>query len=239
MTIIINWNVEWKTKSSPKGKELIQRIMAHDPDVVCVTEAERDFLPGGYVIEASSDYRYYAADKPKRRKVILWSKRPWQGVDQVGRQRLPPGRFVGGSTETPLGSLYFVGVCIPWWMAHVNSGCQDRRPWEEHLAYLRGVQGYLAQVRQKTVVVGDFNQRIPRYRAPVEAFELMQAVFSGGLSIETAGVIAPIGKQTVDHVAVTADLRAVKVEGLSAAWDGGGKLSDHFGVLVELAKVER
>ena len=39
---------------------------------------------------------------------------PWERVDDLGVDSLPPGRFVSGVTRTSLGELTVVGVCIPW-----------------------------------------------------------------------------------------------------------------------------
>jgi hypothetical protein len=39
-------------------------------------------------------------------------------------------------TDTPIGPIRFVGVCIPWRDAHVRTGRRDRAPWEDHLRFL-------------------------------------------------------------------------------------------------------
>ena len=39
----------------------------------------------------------------KVRMVLLWSREPWQQVDDVGSDAMPPGKFVSGVTRTPLG----------------------------------------------------------------------------------------------------------------------------------------
>ena len=58
--------------------------------------------------------------------------------------------------------VIFLGVCIPWRDAYVNSGRKDRKPWEDHPAGLTGFQKLRGRFPQsRTVVLGDFNQRIP------------------------------------------------------------------------------
>jgi hypothetical protein len=39
-------------------------------------------------------------------------------------------------TDTPIGPIRFVGVCIPWRDAHVRTGRRDRAPCEDHLRFL-------------------------------------------------------------------------------------------------------
>jgi hypothetical protein len=56
-----------------------ERIAAFDPEVVCLTEAYHDFLPeSDYLISSEADYGYRMV--PGRRKVLLWSKRPWNNL---------------------------------------------------------------------------------------------------------------------------------------------------------------
>ena len=67
-----------------------------------------------------------------RRKVLVWSKRPWSAVDMGISGALPGGRLVAGITLTALGPLTVVGVCVPWRDAHVRSGGRERSQWQEH-----------------------------------------------------------------------------------------------------------
>ena len=48
------------------------------------------------------------------RKVVLWSRDPWERVDDLGHSSMPPGRFVSGVTRTPVGEVTVMGICIPW-----------------------------------------------------------------------------------------------------------------------------
>ena len=47
-----------------------------------------------------------------RRKVLRWSRAPWENVDDVGNESLPPGRFVSGVTQTGVGEVTIIGVCL-------------------------------------------------------------------------------------------------------------------------------
>lgn len=110
----VTWNLEWAPPGTHRGKLIRESIDAERPDVVCYTEVKRDFVPEGHRIEADADYGY--PHNGSRRKVIFWSKVPWEEVDVVGDPALPSGRFASGVC----GGVRFVGVCIPWRDAHVN-----------------------------------------------------------------------------------------------------------------------
>ena len=64
---------------------------------------------------------------------------PWERVDDLGVDSLPPGRFVSGVTRTSLGELTVVGVCIPWFGSRTEAGREPAKlRWEDHERYLDG-----------------------------------------------------------------------------------------------------
>ena len=210
-----------------------RRILALEPDLVCITEGHLDYLAdGGHLIAADADYGYAA--KPGRRKIMLWSRRPWRAVDSLGHPDLPGGRFVAGTTESALGPLRVIGICVPWMHAHVATGRRDRGAWEEHGIYLQALAPLLARRRRlPTVIVGDLNQTIPRTRAPKRLFEPLMASL-GGFEVATAGPIPDAERPAIDHIAHDRRLRAT-APGVLAAHHGATRLSDHFGVWTDLA----
>jgi hypothetical protein len=229
VTVVI-WNAQWKT-----GRRLAPRLRAylwqHEPDVVVLTEAHLGFVPEGHTISSDADYGYPLL--PRRRKVVLWAKNDWRCLDQLGSPTLPSGRFVSGMTETTLGPIKVVGVCIPWPSAHVRTGMRNRRPWDDHLSYLQGLQPLLHPPGTLTLVAGDFNQYIPRKRAPDHAYKkLLQSL--AFMNVPTAGAIEPSGIQLIDHLGHSSDLTAVSVQALSNIDGDGTILSDHVGVKVVL-----
>lgn len=233
-TSISTWNLAWAPPSSNKLGTMMNRLKAHEPDVVCFTEAHTDgILEAGYAISGEADWGYDS--DPNARKVILWSKSPWQNVDQIGDRGLPSGRFVSGTTETPLGLVNVIGVCIPWRDAHVRTGRCDREPWQDHLAYLDVLQGIISDSSSKTVLLGDFNQRVPRRWTPERVHQRLLDAIKERLKIVTSGLLQPIGAQTIDHLAVSSDLEAKSIETISNVADDGKKLSDHFGVTAVLS----
>ena len=141
---IINWNTEWATSRSYRGKEIKKRINVYNPDIVCLTETYSDFLAEtGYGIESSADYGYKT--HPGRRKVVMWSRNPWDQVDTTGNNVLPGGRYVSGQTMAGGTRLHITGVCVPWKDAHVRTGRKDRQPWQDHRDYLMGLKVSVVQ----------------------------------------------------------------------------------------------
>jgi hypothetical protein len=209
-------------------------LLASAPDIVCLTEAYHDFFGGiGHVIDAVPDYGYPLIEG--RRKVLLWSRNPWREVDVVGHEGLPPGRFVAGVTETPIGDIHAVGVCIPWAQAHVGSGRRDRTTWEDHLAYLDGLEAYLPEDPHSIIVLGDFNQRVPRRYQPQHIAAALQRTVLDRLKLATGGEIEGIGKQSIDHICHSSDLTTGSVAAISNIGPDNRLVSDHFGVSIRLS----
>ena len=129
----VTWNVEWATPRSRRTTEILSRIDGHAPEVVCLTETNVGLLSQrGYTICSQPDAGY--GIKINRRKVILWSREPWDEVDDVGLDSMPPGRFVAGVTQTSLGKVTVIGVCIPWFGSRTEARRKAERKmrWEDH-----------------------------------------------------------------------------------------------------------
>lgn len=234
---VVNWNIEWRLPTSRAAEVLRTRIFEHDPDVVCLTEAHVGMLSGGFTIEAEADWGYPIREG--RRKVVLWSKAPWANVDVVGHADLPSGRYVRGTTDTPLGPLDLIGVCIPWSGAHVSSGRRNRKPWDDHIAYLAAMSEVVSAEPERLIVFGDYNQKVPRSTAPVRAFDALKDTILGRMELPTAGKIEPVGCALIDHIAHTRDLRSMEVRTLDNRQDIGPRLTDHVGVAArfEIAEI--
>ena len=233
---VISWNVEWATPLSRRTTEVLNRIDRHAPDVVCLTEAHVGLLSGrGHTICSQPDYGYTV--KEGRRKVLLWSREPWEQIDDVGIGSMPPGRFVAGVTQTSLGAVTIVGVCIPWFGSRTEARRKvgRKKQWEDHRQYLASLTEVLARARAKhLIVVGDFNQTIgPDSRAPSELELALHRAFPPGMTVATAS-LAFQGRRTIDHIASSGDLKVESLGVISNIHDGR-KLSDHFGVVVGLS----
>ena len=235
----ITWNVQWATPRSRRTPEILSRIDRHAPEVVCLTETHSGLLPmlsrGGHAICSQPDYGYPI--KECRRKVALWSRQPWDQIDAVGIDSMPPGRFVSGVTQTSLGAVTVIGVCIPWFGSRTEARRKSERKkrWEDHEQYLACLTEILGDYSpNRMMVMGDFNQIVgPGSRARRELQLALQDAFSPKMTIATAELTFR-GRGSIDHIALSKDLTSESVDVISNIHDGG-KLSDHFGVVASVS----
>ena len=232
---LVNWNVEWATTRSPRFPEIRSRIEKHDPDIICLTEAYDSLLShDGYTICSQPDYGYPI--KQGRRKVLLWSKHPWCQNNDLGIDSMPPGRFISGITQTPLGEVTVVGVCIPWAMSRVKrSSIEKRKMWEDHRQYLCGLEKVLSETStHRLILMGDFNQRlVGPGTAPIDLRSALIAAMPPGVTIATS-TLGYQGRRAIDHIALSDDL-VVESLGTISNLHGNRKLSDHFGIFAYLS----
>ena len=199
------WNSDWATPTSKRGKFFIEKF---NSDVICLTEGYESLLPkNGYIISSDKDYGYET--KNGRRKVILWSKSKWTDIDQLGSKEIPAGRFVSGITN----GIKIIGICIPWRFAHVSTGRKDRKPWEDHISFIQN----LDFSRKKTIILGDFNQNIPKQNQPEIVFSSLSNLIDG-FNLLTANM-------GLDHIVISNDLKAENVKRITT-----GNNSDHDGI---------
>ena len=152
-------------------------------------------------------------------------------MDLFGSEDLPSGRLVSGVTQTTVGTLAVIGVCIPHDKSHELSGRKDRWRWEEHELWLREFEKLsYSRATNKTVVLGDFNQRIPSQWAKRQAREALAHAFRV-FQIPTSGNLPGLPHRVLDHIAHTPDLQLCGDVRFWCKRDPKGKpLSDHFGV---------
>ena len=206
------------------------------PEIVCLTETHDELLgQGGHAICSRPDYGYGL--KKNRRKVLLWSKETWRQVDDLGIESLPPGRFVSGITQTSVGEVAVIGICIPWFGSRTEArrGAGRRRRWEDHEESLAGLTDVLGSAQsERLIVMGDFNQAIGQgSRAPRALRLALQEAFDPQLRIVTSD-LAFQGRKSIDHIALSSDWAVDSVDAISNLHEGR-KLSDHFGIAAELS----
>lgn len=226
---IINWNIAWNSRRTRAGKIIQKILQERRSDILCLCESHVDFLADQHGIFSEDDYGYPVA--PGRRKVALWSRTPWEDISTT-LPEAPPGRFVEGTTEIPgFGRLRVLGVCVPWEAAHVSTGHRNRKRWEDHITYLRALKDYLQESPRDvpTVLVGDMNQTLPPFRAPVPARDLLLAIV-GRFDLVPTG---DPERRSVCHMMLAGGLRARPVLDLPDE-DGGVRLSDHRGHVAAL-----
>ena len=205
--------------------------------MVCLTETHDELLDrDGHTVCSQPDYGYPI--KPHRRKVMLWSREPWDQVDDVGAESMPPGRFVSGVTRTSLGEVTVVGICIPWSGSRADARYRSdpKARWEDHEQYLVGLNEILEQMATKRLIVaGDFNQIIGAgSRAPLKLRSMLAEAFSGRLAIVTS-TLAFDGRKAIDNIALSDDLAFESLCVISNLHDDRN-LSDHFGVVADITE---
>jgi len=227
MIRIATWNVEWATPETEAGKRIQQIINEIDADIFVLTEGCKELMPVGFVLDGGTDWGYESEDA-RRRKVLLWSRYPLVDPSQGEGFQLPEGRFIAATVQHPVGDMRIYGVCIPWKDAHVRTGRKDRTPWEDHSTYLEGLRQLVEQPKSPLVVLGDFNQRIPRVSQPMPVADQLSRCLDG-LQVCTA---LPLDKPLIDHIAVSNHFSFSNVE-IIPDHDSEGRLSDHRGVIAE------
>lgn len=221
---LLLWNIEWAP--SVRIRSYIRNTLrTESPDVFCLTEST-DFFSSEYanVITSTDDYGY--ANDGDRRKVWLVSRDEWTAIENGDGTGLPPGRFVSGITK----GIRFVGVCVPWFDAHVSTGNKNRKRWQDHVAYLRALAPILARYGKCDIpvcVLGDFNQRIPATSWNADYIQHLNIALCAGYTIHTAGTADIDGEQLIDHVATTQMLRFCLDRTLGRNADDGKSVSDH------------
>ncbi len=80
---IVNRNVRWATPKLWRALEGLNLIDRHEPEIVCLAETHDELLSRhGHTVCSQADYGYTV--KPNRRKVLLWSREPWNQVNNFG-----------------------------------------------------------------------------------------------------------------------------------------------------------
>ncbi len=231
---IVTWNISRHAPDTPAAREMLERIMAAAPDVVCLTlgyETSLAALDGHVISNAGASW---GPEAPGERKVVLWSKTPWRDPLDLGALAAVGGA-VGAITDTDLGPVRFIGIATPNPFASPNGKLPRPPQWSMHISYLETLRQTLKRLdlSMPTVIAGDFNQFVPLIWGAWPAHHALNAALHG-FGILTQGDIAPIAEHTLDHVAATHHLRAGEISGLSRFGDDNVTLSDRFGVVVDL-----
>ena len=237
---ILNWNTQWLSPRSRGGRfeAALALIEGHRADVICLTEARPETMPGGGQTIMSERSGSGQIENRGARKVALWSRHGWRSVDTLGSPRLPEGRFVRAETDIAGQAWTVVGMCIPYHAYRVGEkwGAQRMSTWEGACRYLDALREDVLpalEEREQTILLGDFNLQIPPFgypRAGNAVDQKRQATFAGWL-IPTSG----IRQHYIDHVAMSTDLQVDCLRFISKETPDGQRLSDHNGVVIDLA----
>ncbi len=233
---LATWNVEWAT---PTKRDVIrERIAGWNADILVVTEGDHGVLPlGGHAADAGTDWGYRNT-KPGWRKATLWSRWPLSQLTTTVPPGVRTGRLVDAVVQSPHGPIRVLAVCIPWRDAHVRTGINRHgERWREHRNFVAHLGRLVADnpADMPLVVMGDFNQRLPRTRQPHAVHEQLVAALAP-LRVITDGAtpLPGLTRQEVDHIAVSAHFTADRVWGVDRR-DGDRNLSDHDAVLAQVS----
>lgn len=103
-----------------------------------------------------------------------------------------------------------------------------------HVSFLDGLSEVLDRDHgSQSILLGDFNQRIPRRGQPVHVFETLEVVLGKGFSVQTEGLIQPSNELSIDHCPIRPAPRSVEVTAIRKI-QSGIELSDHFGMSIEI-----
>lgn len=236
MTSFLNWNFERRPPHSRQAATMVDRVVAQRPDVVCLTEAYEGStvaLGGHEIADRGATWSFNRRDG--ERLVALWSPQPWRDVDMEGNAGTATGGYISGITDTPTGPMRVIGICAPHHAASQVGAVEKARMWTEQIAFWHGLAKLLGarDTSVPTILLGDFNQYVPRIWGSKAAHAAMLAALDD-LHVATGGPISGIDKPTIDHVACTPDLMSKEVRGLSRFDDDGRPLSDHFGIVMRV-----
>lgn len=213
---------------------MVERIVAQRPDVVCLTEAHDGSTTslGGHEI-ADRGATWSNNRRDGERLALLWSPNPWWDVEVMGNEGTTTGGYIAGVTDTPVGPIRVIGICAPHHAASQIGAVTKARLWTEQIVFWSGLASLITgrDRRVPTILLGDFNQYVPRIWGAKAAHAAFLSALDGML-VATGGPITGIEKPTIDHVAHTSDLTTREVRGLSRFDEDGRALSDHFGIVV-------
>lgn len=239
---LANWNVDLhKSKSENARSEIRKRIEFHAPEIICLTEGRFGLLPqeGDTIHSQLDEHTIRKSMEDEWRKVFLWSRNPWKSMDDLGDKSLRCGRFVSGVTETSLGEVTVVGICIPW---HESPRRGSGVPhWKHHRQYSEILRGVLKEAHEKVfgkrlIIMGDFNHYLEPQRRPssskrAQARSALEKAIPEDMTIVTKDLKFE-GKRGVDHIVLSEDLVAECRDTISNIHSSPKELSDHFGVVV-------
>ena len=221
---VATWNVSWTGRGSNHFEESQRRVAEIDAGIRVLTESTDDLVPaGGYVARGGPDWGY--EERPSRRKVLLWSR--WPVTDVSNEISEPGGRHVSATVLSPIGPVRVHAVCVPWSMAHVSGGHENRKPWEDHINFLNALEGVLGQEAKDPanhelplILAGDINQREqPRPYGNVKARKLWAKI------LDYAGLEAVTDEAMIDKIVIGPGLLAS-----DPALFPPEKMSDHHAV---------
>lgn len=224
------WNIQRKRPNSEAGRSIRAIIERADPDLVVLTEAFSGSLGWNEIVSGP----HYAARMESERKVVVYSRRAWSEVDMGQGRNGPDGRYVSAMTYAAGTKIRCIGVCVPWSGAATAEGPLPK--WQAHREFLAELKQTVLDLdfNMPVIVAGDFNQHVPRVRAPRDVYGMLDSAFSDQFTCFTAGPQGLSDLRVIDHLFASKHFKAPVVQLLANTGADGRALSDHAGLLVSL-----
>jgi endonuclease/exonuclease/phosphatase family metal-dependent hydrolase len=234
---ITAWNLLWGNPGRQRGNLILERLKNTQADIYVLAEAMSPMI-SGHIVDAGPDWGY--GQQSVKRKIQMISRQPWTDIKREESPAALKGRFICATTKTPIGAVRVIGVCIPWFMAHVTSGRKDASRWSEHLEFLVALQPIIkAECRRglPLILAGDFNQCLPRRYARKDVYSALRVALGGAL-LPSQGIEIPgHSSGLLNHIAIwPMETISAKIENTWSGYEGEHRLSDHAGLCVSLSK---
>lgn len=245
---IANWNVQRVLPAMQRFARIREALSAVSADVYVLTETHASLVPrDGFhaVLSAAPDH----TSAPGERWASIWSSSPLEThADYVS----DPGRCViARLPHSEIGELIVYACVLPWggstWRGITAAG---GAAFLAALAtYQRDWNRLVAEFPAATLVVaGDFNQDLALrhyYGSRVQREALTAGLTEVGLRALTGRESDPIARYSppcacIDHICIN---RGAEVTAAAIRWPDAPapdlRLSDHFGVAVDLSRSAR
>lgn len=226
-TRVVVWNCFRREPGSPEQVALRDQIAALDPDIVFLTETDTGMLPMAEV----AAYPHWNRRRTTERTVIVFSKSGLIAADSIPAVAT---RMAAGTATTATGPVDCVGVCVPY------DGARHRKHeplprWQAHLDFLQNLGAFMSSrdSDRPLILAGDFNQTVPRSRAPRLVFEALTTAIGPALNCVTKDLRNERARALIDHVFVSSHFSVQKIQLLPGMSPEGRRLSDHDGIAVD------
>ena len=244
MLKIANWNLERVVPNLTRAKRIEAVMSTIITDIWILTETHKDITPMPFYSLVCEE-----ADKGRssgERWSALLSRYPIESLNNFVSDKQ---RCVAGKIEHPqFGSIIIYALVLPWigskWQGIPSQG---GAAFAAALAMYQSDWKQLKKIYPKAlhVVGGDFNQSLSDwhyYGSIRNRTKLEQALEECGLQAVTSGKNDPIARDSpphacIDHICISKSktIKIISTERWSNTDKPDKKLSDHFGVLVELS----
>ncbi len=245
MLKIANWNLERILPKQRRAERLKNEISKIEADILILTETHKNVGPEKFKSVTSIDREEgecWAA---------IWSTFPIAPLNDFvsDTERCTAAKVI----HPQYGELIIYATVLPW----VGSTWHNYT-WNKGEAYMAALETYqkdwenlqLAYPDAMHIIVGDFNQSLvdfPYYGSKLIRSKLEEVIKECDMTIVTAGKNDPIARDSkphacIDHICISTS--KIKQITSTQRWPNKDKpdkkLSDHFGVIVEIeCKVDK